>query len=163
MFLANCVPNVVAFVLPERGGQLNFGMGWSMNKSCDPELLSDDATIVSAYLKKHFRGGPFQPETMDFEEFGQRWVEQGLSETQFVHCNFYHSMKLRALLMGDAAHATVPNIGQGMNTALADASALNMLLDEHDDDWDVVLPAFSQLRVKEGNALSELSFQVKLT
>ena len=45
-----------------------------------------------------------------------------------------------------------------MNTALADASALNMLLDEHDDDWDEVLPAFSKLRVKEGNALSELSY-----
>jgi kynurenine 3-monooxygenase len=67
-------------------------------------------------------------------------------------------MKLRALLLGDAAHATVPNIGQGMNTALADASALNKLLDTHADDWNTVLPAFSEERVKEGNALTEMSF-----
>jgi hypothetical protein len=60
--------------------------------------------------------------------------------------------------LGDAAHAAVPNIGQGMNTALADASALNKLLDTHADDWNKVLPAFSEDRVKEGNALTELSF-----
>jgi hypothetical protein len=51
------------------------------------------------------------------------------------------------------------NIGwTGMNTALADASVLNALLDEHKDNWEQVLPKFSQLRVKEGNALTDLSF-----
>jgi len=45
-----------------------------------------------------------------------------------------------------------------MNTALADAAVLNELLDEYDDDWERVLPAFSQERVKEGNALMDLSF-----
>lgn len=45
-----------------------------------------------------------------------------------------------------------------MNTALDDASVLNKLLDEHKDNWDEVLPKFSELRVKEGNALTDLSF-----
>merc|ERR1719324_1076121 len=45
-----------------------------------------------------------------------------------------------------------------MNTALADSAALDELLDEHDDDWNCVLPEFSKLRVKEGNALSYLSY-----
>ena len=31
-------------------------------------------------------------------------------------------------------------------------------MNEHADDWEAVLPAFSQERVKEGNALTELSF-----
>ena len=44
-----------------------------------------------------------------------------------------------------------------MNTALADAAVLDRLLDEHDDDLAKVLPAFSEERVKEGNALSDLS------
>jgi kynurenine 3-monooxygenase len=153
MILMNCVPNCSAFVLPERGDQLNFACGYNLNKPCDPELLSKDPAVIAAYAKKHFQGFD-----MDFEEFGQRWAEQKLGTTQMVHCNFYHSMKLRALLLGDAAHATVPNIGQGMNTALADASALNKLLDTHADDWNTVLPAFSEERVKEGNALTEMSF-----
>lgn len=46
----------------------------------------------------------------------------------------------------------------GMNTAFADAAALIHLLDEFDDDWDAVLSAFSKERVKEGRALTDLSF-----
>ena len=71
---------------------------------------------------------------------------------------YFRSLELKALIMGDAAHATIPAIGQGMNTALADARVLNDLLDEHKDDWTVVLPKFSDLRVKEGDALADLSF-----
>ena len=41
----------------------------------------------------------------------------------------------------------------------ADAAALDEILDERGDDWeDGVLSEFSRLRVKEGNALTELSF-----
>mmetsp|Transcript_14303 Transcript_14303/g.21551 ORF Transcript_14303/g.21551 Transcript_14303/m.21551 type:complete len:156 (+) Transcript_14303:834-1301(+) len=45
-----------------------------------------------------------------------------------------------------------------MNTALADAAVLNALLDESKDNWEAVLPKFSEQRVKEGNALTDLSF-----
>ena len=47
-----------------------------------------------------------------------------------------------------------------MNTALSDASALNRILDECNDDWDVVLPAFSKERVKEGRALTDLAYNL---
>jgi kynurenine 3-monooxygenase len=153
MILLNCMPNITAFCLPERGGKLNFAAGYTLDKPCDPDLLSKDPAVVAAYAKKHFK--IFD---MDFEEFAEEWVGQREISNQMVHCNFYHSKKLRALLLGDAAHATVPNIGQGMNTALKDASVLNSLLDTYGDDWDQVFPAFSEARVKEGNALTELSF-----
>ena len=42
---------------------------------------------------------------------------------------------------------TLPQIGQSMNTALADAAVLHEFLDEYKDDLDVVLPAFSRERV----------------
>merc|ERR1712136_420119 len=58
---------------------------------------------------------------------------------------------------GDAAHATSPAIGMGMNTALADAAALDELMDQHKDQLTAVLPAFSRERVKEGNALTYLA------
>ena len=153
MFLANCIPNISAFVLPERGGMLNFACGHLLNTPCDQELLSDDPTVVSDYFRKNFKSF-----NMNCDEMGKEWVAQSWSTTQMVHSNFYHSLKIHALLLGDAAHATSPNIGQGMNTALADAAVLNELLDEYSDDLDAVLPAFSNARVKEGNALTDLSF-----
>jgi 2-polyprenyl-6-methoxyphenol hydroxylase-like FAD-dependent oxidoreductase len=142
-----------AFVLPERGQKLNVAIGWNLNQTVDDALHSNDPAVVAAYAKKHFKSFD-----MDCDEFAEQWTQQSFQSTQMVHCNFYHSHKLQALLLGDAAHATVPNLGQGMNTALEDASVLNRLLDTHQDNWELVLSAFSQERVKEGNALTEMSY-----
>jgi len=153
--LVNILPNCRSFCLPAIGGMLNITLGWNTNTPCDPELLSKDPTVVAEYLRKnlkYFRG-------VNFEEMGKLWAGKSVSTVGMTHCNFYHSNKLRAILLGDAAHATNPNIGQGMNTALADAAALNEILDEHEDDWEgKVLPEFSRQRVKEGHALTDLSF-----
>jgi len=152
--LFNILPNCTSFCLPESGGMLNVGIGWTRNKLPHPDMLSKDEKVVSNYLRNNLK----YIKEVDFDEFGKLWVQQGVSTTSMAHCNFYHSDKLKAIIMGDAAHATVPNIGQGMNTALADASALNALLDKYQDRWDEVLPSFSDERVKEGNALTDLSF-----
>ena len=148
-----CLPNMSAFVLPETGGKLNVACFHALNRPCDPELQSDDPSVVSAYFQKHFKGF-----NINCDEVGKEWAAHSWVTNQQVHANFYHSLKLKALLMGDAAHATSPQIGQGMNTALADAAVLDELLDKYNDDLDVVLPAFSKERVKEGNALTDLSF-----
>jgi kynurenine 3-monooxygenase len=153
MFLVNPMPNVISFVLPERGQKLNVAIGWNVNQTMDEALYSNDPAVVEAYAKKHFKSFD-----MDYNEFAKQWTQQSFQSIQMVHCNFYHSHKLSALLLGDAAHATLPNLGQGMNTALADASVLNRLLDTHKDNWEKVLSAFSKERVKEGNALTEMSY-----
>mmetsp|Transcript_19117 Transcript_19117/g.28057 ORF Transcript_19117/g.28057 Transcript_19117/m.28057 type:complete len:506 (-) Transcript_19117:450-1967(-) len=153
MIINECLPGWVSFVLPESGQKLNVALGTRLDKKCCVELKSSDPKVVADYFREHWHAFD-----IDCDEVGEQWVQQGWNTVGQVHCNFYHSEPLRALLLGDAAHATCPNIGQGMNTALADASALNSLLNDHKDDWDVVLPKFSELRVKEGNALTDLSF-----
>lgn len=139
--------------MPERGQKLNVAIGWNLNQTVDDALYSNDPAVVAAYAKKHFKSFD-----MNCEEFAEQWTQQSFQSNQMVHCNFYHSHKLNALLLGDAAHATVPNLGQGMNTALEDASVLNRLLDTHKDNWEQVLSEFSKERVKEGNALTEMSY-----
>lgn len=153
MFINNALPGWSSFILPETGKMLNVALGTSLDKQCPVELQSEDATVVAEYFKKHFHAFD-----IDADEAGKQWVSQGWNSISQVHCNFYHSKKISALLLGDAAHATSPQIGQGMNTALADAAVLNELLDESKDNWDAVLPKFSEQRVKEGNALTDLSF-----
>jgi kynurenine 3-monooxygenase len=141
--------------LPETGGKINIAMGYTLNQPCDDELLSGDVSLVANYLRTNFKAF-----SLPAEDAAKQLVEQDWSSTGQVHCNFYHSRKLQALLMGDAAHATSPSIGMGMNTALADAASLDELLDQHGDEHllDVVFPAFSEARVKEGNALTSLAF-----
>ncbi len=59
--------------------------------------------------------------------------------------------------MGDAAHAVLPSIGQGCNSARQDVAWVNQLLDQYQDDWAQVMPQFSQQRVVEAHALRDLS------
>jgi kynurenine 3-monooxygenase len=152
--LPTILPKMNGIALPEKGGVVNLSAGYTLNDPCDDELASDDPAVVAAYVKKHLKAF----ELVDYDDFAQQWVNQSWNSTGQVHCNYYHSDKLKAIIMGDAAHATSPSIGMGMNTALADAAALNRILDECNDDWDAVLPAFSKERVKEGRALTDLAY-----
>jgi len=152
--LPNSMPNMNGIALPEKGGMICMTFGHNLDKPCDDEMMSSDPKVVAKYVKEKFQAY----ELVDYEDFADQWCNQSWNTTGQVHCNFYHSEPLGALLLGDAAHATSPQIGQGMNTALADAAALDRLLDEAKDDWSAVLPKFSQERVKEGHALTDLSF-----
>ena len=145
------VPNMNGAALLAPADHVNFVLGYYLNTPPDEELHSSDPAVVAAYLKKHL------PVSLDFDAVAEQWVRQPWSTTPKVKCNKYHMANGRVLLMGDAAHATSPSIGMGMNTALADALAFGRLLEVHGANWDALLPAFSQERVKEGHALVELA------
>jgi len=146
------IPHMGGIALPEVAGKCNISFGYQPNVEIAKELHSDDPKVVAKYLKdlKVF-------ELEDYDDFAQQWVNQKWNTTGQVHCNFYHSSKMSIIIMGDAAHATSPALGMGMNTALADAGVLDDLMNLHGDDLDKVLPAFSKERVKEGNALASVS------
>ena len=61
------------------------------------------------------------------------------------------------ILLGDSAHATVPFYGQGMNCGFEDCTIFSEMLDEANGNWDGLLPAFSDTRVPDGNAIIDLS------
>ena len=66
-------------------------------------------------------------------------------------------VKNKTLLIGDAAHAIVPFFGQGMNAGFEDCRILNQLLDQHQDNWETVLPVFQQQRKPDGDAIAQLA------
>jgi kynurenine 3-monooxygenase len=68
-------------------------------------------------------------------------------------------VKNRTLLIGDSSHAIVPFYGQGMNSGFEDCRILNQMLDQYDDNWDEVLPAFQEMRKPDADAISDLALQ----
>jgi kynurenine 3-monooxygenase len=72
-------------------------------------------------------------------------------------CRSYHDLEGRAVLFGDAAHGMFSLLGQGCTAAIADAVALNSLLQQDGDQLAIVLPQFSAQQVEEGHAASDLS------
>eukprot|EP00535_Pseudo-nitzschia_heimii_P006776 CAMPEP_0197184644 /NCGR_PEP_ID=MMETSP1423-20130617/10262_1 /TAXON_ID=476441 /ORGANISM="Pseudo-nitzschia heimii, Strain UNC1101" /LENGTH=562 /DNA_ID=CAMNT_0042635515 /DNA_START=66 /DNA_END=1754 /DNA_ORIENTATION=- len=76
-----------------------------------------------------------------------------------VTCNTYH-YRNKAVLLGDAAHATGGVSGQGVNSALVDAKVLAESLRSRESLGDALL-AYSRKQVPEGKALYDLSFGPK--
>jgi kynurenine 3-monooxygenase len=153
--LPTIFPHMQGIALPETDGQVNISVGCPRNKfdEMPPELRSSDPKVVAAYVKTSLKA----MELDDYDDFAKKWVNCRWNRTGQIHCNRYHSEACKIVIMGDAAHATSPSIGMGMNTALRDAQKFNELLDKYDDNLEQVLPQFSQDRVKEGNALSDLA------
>ncbi len=65
--------------------------------------------------------------------------------------------KNRTMLIGDAAHGIVPFFGQGMNSGFEDCRILNDLLNNHEDNWEAILPIFQQLRKPNADAIAQLA------
>jgi kynurenine 3-monooxygenase len=64
-----------------------------------------------------------------------------------------------ALLIGDAAHATVPFYGQGMNAGFEDCRILDELLDEFGNNLKGCFEEYSKQRKPNADGLQDLSMQ----
>ncbi len=98
-------------------------------------------------------------------EVGSDLAARDPGRLRIVSCAPYHHR--RAVLVGDAAHAVVPFFGQGINCSFEDAATLARLLKKFRFGErpvagavaQVVAEQYSDVRVKAGHALAELSLR----
>lgn len=90
-------------------------------------------------------------------EVAEAWEQHPLSSLAIIRC--YPWTKGKMVLMGDAAHATVPFFGQGMNCGFEDCSVLWELMQKHEENWPLIFDAFQRLRKPNGDAVQDLSLQ----
>jgi kynurenine 3-monooxygenase len=65
----------------------------------------------------------------------------------------------RAVLVGDACHAVVPFLGQGMNAAFEDCTVLHQCLQEHAWDWQQAAADYEARRKRHAEALADLCIE----
>jgi kynurenine 3-monooxygenase len=63
----------------------------------------------------------------------------------------------KVLLLGDAAHAMVPFLGQGMNCGFEDVTLFNQLLEEFNQDWQSLFAAFYTMRKDDADAITQMA------
>lgn len=85
------------------------------------------------------------------------WENHPLASLAIIRC--YPWVKGKVALMGDAAHATVPFFGQGMNAGFEDCSVMYALALEYKEDWNKVFEIYQKMRKPNGDAVQDLSLQ----
>lgn len=83
------------------------------------------------------------------------WHSHPLSSLAIIRC--YPWTYGKVALMGDAAHATVPFYGQGMNSGFEDCTVLSQLMHKHNENWPEVFAEYQAVRKPDGNAVQDLS------
>lgn len=85
----------------------------------------------------------------------EEWDQHPLSSLAIIRCfPWTHG---RVMLMGDAAHATVPFFGQGMNCGFEDCSVLWQLMQQFPNDWPTICHEYERMRKPNGDAVQDLS------
>lgn len=85
----------------------------------------------------------------------EAWEDHPLSSLAIIRCFPWTNGK--TALMGDAAHATVPFFGQGMNAGFEDCSVMFELMQKHNENWTEVFKEYEKLRKPNGDAVQDLS------
>ena len=83
------------------------------------------------------------------------WEDHPLSSLAIVRC--YPWTHGKTALMGDAAHATVPFYGQGMNAGFEDCTVMWDMMQKYGDDTDKVFDEYQKLRKPDGDGVQDLS------
>lgn len=106
---------------------------------------------VSAFFNKTFPDAvPMMPTLLE------DYFENPTSSLVMIRCNPWN-IEDKVLLLGDSSHATVPFYGQGMNSGFEDCTVFSEMLDAANGNWDGLFDEYSKVRVKDGNAIIDLS------
>lgn len=83
-------------------------------------------------------------------------LQKPFGEIATVRCGSLH-FKDKILLLGDAAHAVVPFMGQGVNLGLEDCQVLDELMEKPGQKLEEIFTLFQQRRLAEVLACADLS------
>jgi 2-polyprenyl-6-methoxyphenol hydroxylase-like FAD-dependent oxidoreductase len=111
---------------------------WSLKPEEFAQLKSEGLAAWKARVLQHWpEVGPYLDHIDDFAD---------MSLARYAHFTMPTPYGDGVVFVGDAAHSTSPQLGQGANMALLDARALYLGLRDHPADLPAALAHYAQLR-----------------
>ena len=132
--------------LPNLDGSFTCTLFWPLEGS------NSFAAWTSADVQRYFQDQ--FPDVPTDAESGGRLSRESTGPLVTIRCNPWH-VGDRVVLLGDAAHAVVPFLGQGMNAAFEDCTVLYQCLRE-DADPAAAFRQFESLRKQHADVLADL-------
>lgn len=117
-----------------------------------PSLTTHNREAMEAFFSRYFASLPPASRLEMLNQF----MALPSNDLINVRSSTFH-YKGNVLLIGDAAHATAPFLGQGMNMALEDVYVLTTLLDKHGDALGLALSEFTRQRKVQADAMQDMA------
>jgi len=134
--------------LPNLDGSFTCTLFWPYEGPASFAALMT-AAAVEAFFRTEFADAvPLLPNLAD------DFLHNPTGALVTIRCQPWH--RGRVVLLGDACHAVVPFLGQGMNAAFEDCTVLTDCLRRHAPDWQAAFRAFEGQRKASLDALAEL-------
>src|SRR5262249_13159263 len=135
--------------LPNRDGSFTCTLFWPFEGPNSFAALKTEADVKS-YFEEQF------PDTVPLiPSLAPDFLHNPNGSLVTIRCQPWH-LDGRVVLLGDACHAVVPFLGQGMNAAFEDCMVLDRCLDEHGANLEAAFRSYEALRKIHTDTLADL-------
>jgi kynurenine 3-monooxygenase len=142
--------NFMLIALPNLDGSFTCTLFFPYDGEYSFNSLKTDNQILN-FFKEVF------PDTLELiPDILHDYKNNKTSSLSIMRCDPW-TVSDKVLLIGDAAHATVPFYGQGMNAGFEGCFVLDQLMEKHGDDWLSCFNEYSKIRKPDGDGLQDLS------
>jgi len=134
--------------LPNLDGSFTCTLFWPLEGQNSFATLKTEADVLAFFRRQFPDAVPLLP------ALGEQFLANPTGALVTIRCRPWSWG--RAVLVGDACHAVVPFLGQGMNAAFEDCTVLHECLRETHGAWGPACAKYEALRRKHTDALADL-------
>lgn len=135
--------------LPNQDGSFTCTLFWPHEGPNSFAALKNDGDIRAFFEKEFPDAVPLLPNLTD------EFLHNPTGPLVTIRCAPWH-VDGRVVLLGDAAHAVVPFLGQGMNAAFEDCTVLSQCLKQDGPSWDQAFRSYETERKQNTDVLADL-------
>jgi kynurenine 3-monooxygenase len=135
--------------LPNLDGSFTCTLFWPFEGPNSFAALKTEADVRRFFTEQFPDAVPLMPTLV--EDF----MKNPTGALVTVRCRPWH-VRDRIVLLGDACHAVVPFLGQGMNAAFEDCSVLSDCLAKYGPSWETAYRTYEARRKEHTDALADL-------
>jgi kynurenine 3-monooxygenase len=140
--------NFMMIALPNLDGSFTCTLFWPFEGPNSFARLNAEAEVLAFFREQFPDAMPLIP------QLAHEFLTNPTGAMVTVRCRPWSVG--RAVLVGDACHAVVPFLGQGMNAAFEDCTVLYRCLVEHGWRWEMAFARYEALRKEHADALADL-------
>jgi kynurenine 3-monooxygenase len=140
--------NFMMIALPNLDGSFTCTLFWPMEGANSFASLKTEREVLPFFRSQFLDAVPMIP------DLAKEFLNNPIGGLVTIRCQPWSVGK--AVLVGDACHAVVPFLGQGMNAAFEDCTVLYRCLAEEKWGWEGAFRRYEELRKKHVDALADL-------